>query len=124
VDTDFVHLGLRLGYHFSRLDALASSRSEANYARFVLEGGGGAAAGQVVRLEVVRRILERLDFRVHVQGSRLEAVLERVCAEMVVAACQHVGRLAAMMRLGDVAWQTGYDVEMAVDQFFAHLGER
>ena len=124
VDADFVHLGLRLGYHFSRLDALASSRSEANYVRFSLEGGGGAAAGQVVRLEVVRRILERLDFRTQAQGDRLVAVRERACAADIVAACRHVGRLAAMVRLGDVAWQTGYDVEMAVDQFFAHLGER
>jgi pyruvate,water dikinase len=120
VDADFAHLGLRLGYHFSRVDALASPRVEANYVRLSLEGGGGAALGQCLRHEWVRRVLEESGFAVSVRAERLEAVYARVSAAATLAACQLVGRLVAALRLQDAALRSADDVTEAVRRFLTH----
>jgi pyruvate,water dikinase len=120
VDADFAHLGLRLGYHFSRVDALASPRVEANYVRLSLEGGGGAALGQGLRQEWVRQVLEASGFTVSVRAERLEAVLARASAAATLAACRLVGRLVAALRLQDAALRSADDVTEAVRRFLAH----
>lgn len=119
VDADYVHLGLRLGYHFSRIDALACPRVEANYVRLSLEGGGGAAVGQGLRQELVRRILETRGFTVEIRGERLVAVQARVAAQTVLQSCRLLGRLVVGLRLGDAALREPADVEAAVARFWA-----
>lgn len=117
IDADFVHLGLRLGYHFSRLDALASSRVEANYVRLTLEGGGGAAVGQHLRQAWVREVLASSGFEVVVRGERLEAMRACIPAEAVLESCRLLGRLVARLRLMDVVLTRPEEVALWVRQF-------
>lgn len=121
VDADFAHVGLRLGYHFSRVDALASSRVEANYVRLSLEGGGAAALGQGLRQEWVRQVLESSGFSVHVRAERLEAVCSRMSAAATLQSCRLVGRLVAALRMQDAALRSAEDVADAVRRFVAHM---
>jgi pyruvate,water dikinase len=80
-------------------------------------GGGGDYQGKVVRIALLQRILERLDFEVRIRGDLLDARLMGLAAMDLAVVLTQVGRLLGVTKLLDMTLHAE-DVDPFVEQFF------
>ena len=73
---NYCSLNSRLGYHFSTMEALVSSRSGENYVSFQFKGGAADDERKVKRICFIGDLLERYGFRVDMKQDHLSARLE------------------------------------------------
>jgi pyruvate,water dikinase len=117
VSPDYLNLNMRFGFHFALLDCLCGAASRANYCQLRFAGGGGDYQGKVVRITLLQRILERLDFEVRIRGDLLDARLMGLPAMALTVVLIQVGRLLGVTKLLDMTLRTE-DVDSFVEQFF------
>jgi len=117
VSPDYLNLNMRFGFHFALLDCLCGAASSANYCQLRFAGGGGDFEGKVVRITLLQRILERLDFEVRIRGDLLDARLMGLSATELSMVLTQVGRLLGLTKLLDMTLRTE-DVDPFVEQFF------
>lgn len=117
VSPDYLNLNMRFGFHFALLDCLCGAASRANYCQLRFAGGGGDYQGKVVRIALLQRILERLDFEVHIRGDLLDARLAGVAAPDLAVVLTQVGRLLGVTKLLDMTLRAE-DVDTFVERFF------
>ena len=119
VAREYLHLVLRFGYHFAVLDALGGENPEANYIAFRFKGGGGSYENRLLRVELIRSILEWAGFTVKTRGDLLDARFDRRPAEQILDRLTLLGILQGKTQLLDMAL-TGVDqVREMVDSFKA-----
>lgn len=117
VSPDYLNLNMRFGFHFALLDCLCGAASRANYCQLRFAGGGGDYQGKMIRIVLLQRILERLDFAVRVRGDLLDARVMGLPAMELGAVLTQVGCLLGVTKLLDMTLQTE-DIEPFVEQFF------
>jgi pyruvate, water dikinase len=117
VSPDYLNLNMRFGFHFALLDCLCGRVSRANYCQLRFAGGGGDYQGKVVRIALLQRILERLDFEVRIRGDLLDARLMGLAATDLAVVLTQVGRLLGVTKLLDMTLRAE-DVDPFVEQFF------
>jgi pyruvate,water dikinase len=103
VAQDYLHLVLRFGYHFAVLDALGGENPEANYIAFRFKGGGANYENRLLRVELIKTILEWAGFAVKTQGDLLDARFDRRHAEQILARLTLLGILQGKTKLLDMA---------------------
>lgn len=77
LDKDYLHALLRFGYHFAVLDTVQSQVAEQNHIHFSFKGGGGNQAQRLLRVQLIRTILESFRFSVDTSADFLEASFDR-----------------------------------------------
>ncbi len=117
VGADYLNLNMRFGFHFTLLDCLCGTDSRANYCQLRFAGGGGEYEGRIARIDLVRRILTRLDFEVTVHGDLLDARLIGAAADELHRVLTEVGRLLGVTKVLDMVLQ-GDEIEERVARFF------
>ena len=71
----------------------------------------------MVRITLLQRILERLDFEVRIRGDLLDARLMGLSATELTVVLTQVGRLLGVTKLLDMTL-SAEDVDSFVEQFF------
>lgn len=80
VSAEYANISLRLGYHFTMVDAYVADRSEDNTIYFRFFGGATGDARRGRRVRFLRKILAEHDFRVEMHGDFAAGRLKKLSA--------------------------------------------
>lgn len=127
VAAGYFNLSLHMGYHFNVIDAFMGDNLNQNYIYFRFAGGLADTARRGRRVELLRRVLARLQFNISIKADLITARLKIVDREAMAAALGQLGLLAAFTRQLDIsmAEETSPDgYETAFDELVtAYTGE-
>lgn len=120
ITRDYLNLSLRLGYHFSVIDAyLVESNRNAIYFRFA--GGFADASRRERRAELIRMVLETLNFRVTVKSDLVVGKLKEAEPRSAETALVRLGELTAFTRQLDIAMRADQDIEALLELFLERV---
>jgi pyruvate,water dikinase len=102
IASEYMHLNIRFGYHFSIVDALCGDLPGANYIKFRFKGGGASLSQRMHRLVFVRQVLEHFGYETVIKGDMLDASFMRMPAGETAHALHVLGLVLAVTRLMDV----------------------
>lgn len=121
VGEEYVNLSLRLGYHFSVVDALLSGDANNNYVYFRFVGGLADTAARRRRAELIRAVLESMNFRVTQQDDLVVGKLKVGEARAMAHALTRIGELTGFTRQLDVNMASDADVESFAALFLKRI---
>lgn len=120
ISSDYLHMMIRFGYHFSVLDAICGPDTNNNYINFRFKGGGGEFNQRMLRLQLIKAVLEHFGFSSTVRGDMLDAKLSREPEEVIQKRLASLGYLLARTRLMDMGLRDEKQVEALVQEFLDH----
>ncbi|QGY40350.1 pyruvate, water dikinase [Pseudodesulfovibrio cashew] len=124
ISDDYLHLMIRFGYHFSVVDSICGPDTGANYINFRFKGGGAGFDQRLLRLEFIRRVLERYGFETSTRGDMIDARCARLGENDTRRLLARLGYLMAMTRLMDMRLDDEEQVEAEVERFIADAENR
>jgi pyruvate,water dikinase len=113
----YCNINLRLGYHFNVIDTYVSGNTEDNYIYFRFVGGVTETERRQLRAVLLKRILEKMDFKVTVSGDLVIARLKRWEASRMVAMLEMLGRLIGFSRQLDTQMESEESVDLYLNAF-------
>jgi len=118
----YCNVSLRLGYHFSVVDAYLSENSSKNAIYFRFVGGMAPIAARARRAMFLRNILARFDFKVESQGDLVVARLKMIEPGRGERILEILGRLTAFTRQRDVGLSSDGDAILLEELFLEKTG--
>lgn len=100
---DYMVLSLRMGYHFTTVEAMAGGQPPQNYIHVQHRGGGASPERRRRRVQLLSEILETVGFEVSCQGDFLDARLQYVDADTAARRLELLGRLTMLTKQLDMA---------------------
>lgn len=117
----FCNLSVRLGYHFSMIEAYAGDLRTENYASFQFKGGAADAKRKGLRVALISSVLQKYDFRVEAHGDRLTARLEKEPAAILLERLKILGYLSMHTRQIDMVMENMGRVQYYENKFMADI---
>jgi len=117
VSDHYLHLNLKLGYHFNIVDCYVGEERNHNYAYFRFAGGVTEITRRSRRAVVLKRILERFDFVTEGTGDLVIARIKKFSREDMENRLQMIGRLIGFTRQLDILLRDEDTVDRSVDVF-------
>ncbi|MBS1233284.1 MAG: phosphoenolpyruvate synthase, partial [Nitrospirae bacterium] len=117
VSKHYVNFSIRLGYHFSMIEAYAGENINDNYIKFFFKGGGAAIDRRLRRVRLIKEILKAMDFRVNIKEDVMNAVLTKYKQATIEDKLVVMGKLTAYTKQLDMAMFNDAVTDMYVDQF-------
>lgn len=117
ISDNYLNFFSRLGYHFSRLDALASNEVNNNYINFHFRGGAADQVRKERRAKAITQILESLHFNVIHRGDTVISQIRKIHEDDIHRLLQEIGKLMGAVRNTDVTMLTDEHVDVFVQGF-------
>jgi pyruvate,water dikinase len=117
VSKNYVNFSIRLGYHFSLIEAYAGENINDNYIKFFFKGGGAALDRRLRRVRLIKEILKAMDFRVTIKEDIMNAMLTKYKQATIEEKLVVMGKLTAYTKQLDMAMFNDAVTDMYVDQF-------
>jgi pyruvate,water dikinase len=95
ISSNYMNFSLRLGYHLSVIEAYMGESINDNYIRFFFKGGGADIERRLRRVELIRRILEMLDFRIKVKEDVIDAMVTKFTLLILEKKLEILGKMTA-----------------------------
>jgi pyruvate,water dikinase len=108
---------VRFGYHFSVVDSICGQEQGANYINFRFKGGGAGFDQRLLRLEFIRKVLERYGFETATRGDMIDAKCSRLPENDTRRLLMRLGYLMAVTRLMDMRMDNEEQVDAEVERF-------
>ncbi|WBF66188.1 hypothetical protein LN040_10655 [Desulfovibrio subterraneus] len=121
VSRDYVNLSLRLGYHFSVVDAYLGPDRNRNHVYFRFAGGLADPERRNRRAKFLRNVLEDMGFKVVLNGDLVVASLKQEEPATMRGALLVLGALTAYSRQRDTALYSDADMHALYDDFAARF---
>lgn len=102
ISKNFCNLNMRLGYHFTLVEAYLGSHLTENYISFQFKGGAADRSRRFVRVYLLKDILEHFGFRVEVKHDALTARIEKKEKERLIEGLKVLGYLLIHTRQIDM----------------------
>ncbi len=102
VSREYANISLRLGYHFTMIDAYVSENMNDNYAYFRFFGGVTDLDRRARRARFIGAVLSHYDFRVDIQGDLVVARIKKLEEEAMLERIYLLGLLVGVTRQLDV----------------------
>lgn len=118
----YANITLRLGYHFSVVDAVVDDKPEQNFLYFRFAGGFAGDDRRARRAGLILRVLERLGFRATRKGDLVVGRRRMIEREDAIAGMRLLGALSAYTRQLDVELADDADAERFARGFIEALG--
>ncbi len=99
---DYVNISLRLGYHFTVIDAHAIDDVKDNYAYFRFSGGVTNLSRRNRRARFVAEVLEKNDFHTEVHGDLIVGSIKKIDRQGILKRLYLLGILIGFTRQLDV----------------------
>lgn len=119
ISSNYLHLALRLGYHFNIVDCFLSEVRNDNYLYFRFVGGVTEMARRTRRALLLKKILEHYDFVVEGTGDLVIGRNKKAAPESMREKLRMVGRLIGFSRQLDVMLREDGLVDQCVERFLA-----
>ncbi|MEW6586816.1 MAG: PEP/pyruvate-binding domain-containing protein [Nitrospirota bacterium] len=117
VAVNYMNFSVRLGYHFSTIEAYASETVNDNYIAFSFKGGGSSLDRRLRRARLIQEILEKLGFAIHVEGDVVKAVLAKYKQSTMEDTLCILGKLTAYTKQLDAVLYNDAVTDMYIEQF-------
>jgi len=103
IAANYMNFSIRLGYHFSQVEAWVGDQLNDNYIRFFFKGGGAVRDRRLRRVRLISEILAKMDFRVRVADDVVRAVAAKYRRPELERTLEALGRLTAYTKQLDMA---------------------
>lgn len=117
ISREYMNFSIRLGYHLSTVEAYASDNIDHNYIRFHFKGGGASIERRLRRTQLIKEILEKLDFEVDRIGDVLNARITRYQRSAIEEKLSVLGRLAIYTKQLDMIMFSDAFVDCCLQEF-------
>jgi len=117
VTKNYMNFSIRLGYHFSLVEAYAGENINDNYIKFFFKGGGAAQDRRLRRVRLITEILKHMDFRVTVTEDVIDAILTKYKQETIENKLMIFGKLTAYTKQLDMVMYNDAVTDMYIDMF-------
>ena len=117
VSSNYMNFSIRLGYHFSMVEAFAGETLNDNYLRFFFKGGGAAIDRRLRRVRLISELLEMLDFRVRVTEDVINASLLKFRQSDIEKRLEIMGRMTVFTKQLDMAMYNDDITDWYRDEF-------
>jgi pyruvate,water dikinase len=117
ISREYLHLSLRLGYHFNVVDTYLTDRANDNYIYFRFLGGVTEIVRRSRRATLLRRILERFGFVVEGRGDLVIGRTRGLTAQHMVERMRMLGRLIGYTRQLDIYLRDDGRIDEYLERF-------
>ena len=100
---EYMVLSLRMGYHFTTIEALCTPESSKNYIRVQHKGGGASLDRRTRRVTLIVGLLSRLGFEHRGKGDFLDSAVSYLDARTSLETLTLVGRITMLTKQLDMA---------------------
>ncbi|MBI5665111.1 MAG: hypothetical protein HZC49_08530 [Nitrospirae bacterium] len=117
ISQNYMNFSIRLGYHFSLVEAYAGDNLNDNYIKFFFKGGGAASDRRLRRVRLITEIIKEIDFRVKVTGDVINAILTKYNIADLEKRLMVMGKLTAYTKQLDMVMYNDAITDMFIEDF-------
>jgi pyruvate,water dikinase len=117
VSKHYVNFSIRLGYHFSLIEAYAGENIHDNYIKLFFKGGGAAPDRRLRRVRLIQEILKAIGFGLTVKEDVMHAQLTKYKQPDIEEKLVVLGKLTAYTKQLDMVMFNDAVMNMYIDQF-------
>jgi pyruvate,water dikinase len=117
VSRNYVNFSIRLGYHFSMIEAYASDNLNDNYIKFFFRGGGASEDRRLRRVRLITDILKTMGFRMDLKEDLIDAILTKYKQSTIEDMLVIFGKLTAYTKQLDMVMFNDDITEMYAEDF-------
>jgi pyruvate,water dikinase len=117
ISREYMNFSIRLGYHLSTVEAYAGDNIDHNYIRFHFKGGGASIERRLRRTQLIKEILEKLDFEVDRIGDMLNARITGYQGSAIKEKLSILGRLTIYTKQLDMIMFSDAFVDCYLQEF-------
>ena len=122
ISKEYMILSLRMGYHFSTIEAMCSRYTNRNYIRMFFKEGGALFERRVRRVKLIADILSECGFFSNCKGDTLETGCEYTDFNTTKKYLFNLGRITMLTKQLDVALTDDDESEYYKTQILEKLG--
>jgi pyruvate,water dikinase len=117
ISGSYMNFSIRLGYHFSMVEAYAGENINDNYIKFFFTGGGAVADRRLRRVRLIKEIIKKMGFRVSIKNDVINAMLTKYRQPDMENILVVMGRLTAFTKQLDMAMYNDDVTDMFIEEF-------
>ena len=117
ISQNYMNFSIRLGYHFSLVEAYAGEQMNDNYIKFFFKGGGAASDRRLRRVRLISEILRKMDFKVKVTKDVMDAMVTKYRQNEIEERLEIMGKLTAYTKQLDMVMFNDPVADMFIDDF-------
>lgn len=117
VTKNYVNFSIRLGYHFSMIEAYTGENINDNYIKFFFKGGGAALDRRLRRVNLITTILKKMAFRVMIKEDVIDALLTKYSIPEIEKRLEVLGKLTAYTKQLDMVLFNDAIAQMYTEDF-------
>ena len=115
-------LSLRMGYHFSTIEAMVSDEVNKNYVRLEFKDGGATLERRIRRIHLLIDVLSKIGFECNNKSDFLDAKLAYTDAQTIKTILHLLGKLTVMTKQLDMALSNDNIAKWYTNDFCKRLG--
>lgn len=117
ITRNYMNFSIRLGYHFSMVEAYAGENLNDNYIKFFFKGGGASLDRRMRRVRLISEILKKMGFRVSIKEDVIDAILTKYKTNDIEEKLEVIGKLTAYTKQLDMVMFNDAVTNMYIEQF-------
>jgi pyruvate,water dikinase len=121
---EYMLLNLRMGYHFSSIEAMAALEPEKNYIRMQFKLGGAPLERRLRRIWLISELLALMGFENSPQGDFLDSLIAYQSEEGVLERLRQLGRITILTKQLDMALSSDARAQWYFEEFSRKLDLR
>jgi len=122
ISDEFMMLNLRMGYHFSTIEALLTGEPAENYIRMQFKLGGAPLERRVRRIWLISELLSRMGFENSCEADYLDSIAAYIDRDSVLARLRLLGRITVLTKQLDMSLSSDARAKWCLDTFSEKLG--
>ena len=122
LSNEYMILSLRMGYHFSTIEAMVTNEENKNYIRMEFKDGGANIERRIRRIRLLTDILTKAGFENYSKGDFLDSRLSYQDAQSTRDALYLLGRLTVLTKQLDMALSNDAITKWYTNDFLKKLG--
>jgi len=117
ITNNYMNFSIRLGYHFSAVEAYIGENMNDNYIKFHFKGGGATTDRRLRRIRLITEILKKIDFTVNTIEDVMSAVLPKLGPSDTLKRLEIMGKLTAYTKQLDMAMYNDAVTDLFIEDF-------
>jgi pyruvate,water dikinase len=119
---EYMILSLRMGYHFTTVEAMCTDLPSNNYIRMQYKGGGASQSRRARRIALMMELLSKMGFKNSGKGDFLDAKIAYESSQTTTVKLRLLGRICMMTKQLDMALSNDAISQWYTQDFLKKLG--
>lgn len=119
---EYMVVSLKMGFHFSTIEAMCTDEPTKNYIRMQYKDGGASLERRIRRINLISEILKRIGFENMSHGDFLHSQIAYCSKEVIKDRLYILGRLTIMTKQLDMALSNDSIAQWYLNDFLTKLG--